>query len=181
MINKILQKNYINNSSEILSLVNTQEFKNLLKKIKSKKTIVHSHLIHKGNHINPIEQLIFNLDNYISFLKENFLLCPFEIRLIIELTLYNKENKILVNNTYYYDDIDLYRAVFKKMIMHNYLENYKILRQYIKIKKMNFNELVSKLNTLKNKAHYYLENINNNLPYYIVIIDYLENTSNMCV
>lgn len=180
MIKDILLNDYINNSSDILALSNTQEFKHLLNKISNNNIEIHSNLIHKSKTINSKEQFIFNLDNYISFLKEKLLLNQFEIKVITELTIYNKENSILFNKIYYYDDIELYIKGFKKMLMYNYLKNHNILKKYIKIKKMNFDELIIKLNALKNKAHYYLENINNNLPYYIGIIDYLENTSNIC-
>ena len=67
------------------------------------------------------------------------------------------------------------------MFLSKYLNNYNILKKYIKINKYNFDSLINKLNQLKNKAHFYFENINKNLPYYIEIINYLENTSNMCV
>lgn len=178
MINKILLNNYINNASDILSLSSNKDFNKLLSKIDLKEEIyVNSHLIHKKN-ISYLEQFIFNLDMYISFLKSVLTISDQEIRCITDLTIY-QHNSILFNKKYYYDDKEYYINGFKKMLMLKYLDNYNELSRYIKFNKMNYNELINKLNKMNNKAHFYFENINKNLPYYLNIIDYLENTSNM--
>jgi hypothetical protein len=179
MIDHILEFKYINNLSDILSLCNDNNFKELLNKIKNKKIKTNSRLVHNSNEISSLEQFIFNLDNYICFLKSNLNINQFEIRYITKLTIFNKYNNVLYSDIYYYDDIDFYIANFKKMFMYNYLKNYNILKNYINIKKLSFDELIIKLNKIKNKAHYYFENANDNLPYYMTIIDYLENTSYM--
>lgn len=180
MINNILLNDYINNSSDILSLSKDKCFTNLLNKLDKNEIInVNSKLIHKNN-ITYLEQFIFNLDMYISFIKKYLLLNQQEVRYIIYLTIYDN-NDILFDKEYYYDNKDKYIAGFKNMFLSKYLNNYNILKKYIKINKYNFDSLINKLNQLKNKAHFYFENINKNLPYYIEIINYLENTSNMCV
>ena len=178
-INEILLKNYINNASDIKAFLEDDNFNILLNKIDNNKIItVNSHLIHKEN-ICALEQFIYNFDNYISFIKKHLMLNQFEIRYIISLTLLNKNNKILYSNIYFYDNKDFYINGFKKLFMYMYLKNVKILKKYIKIQKMDFNELITKLNLINNKAHFYFEDISKNLHYYINIIDYLENTSNM--
>ena len=115
---------------------------------------------------------LVNIDNYITFIKSKLKLNDSEIRYIIELTLDKDNIKLL-----YKDKIN--EKDYIQLFMSKYLNNYNILKEYIKINKLNFNNLIFKLNTLKNKAHFYFEDINKNLPYYISIIDYLENTSNM--
>ena len=115
---------------------------------------------------------LVNIDNYITFIKSKLKLNDSEIRYIIELTLDKDNIKLL-----YKDKIN--EKDYIQLFMSKYLNNYNILKEYIKINKLNFNNLILKLNTLKNKAHFYFEDINKNLPYYISIIDYLENTSNM--
>ena len=105
------------------------------------------------------------MNEYYSFLKSKLNIDESEIKYIADLTFKNIET---------YNNI-----VFTNLLMNKYLENYELLKDKINIKKLNFDELITKLNKIKNKAHYYFENINNNLPYYIPIIDYLENTSNI--
>lgn len=178
MINEILLNDYLNNSSDILSLSKDERFNKIIDSIDKNTTVpVKSKLIHK-NDITYLEQILFNLDMYISFLKNNLNLNQQEIRYIVDLTIFN-DNDILLDKEYYYDNKDKYIEGFKKMLMSKYLDNYNILKKHINIKKMNFYELITKLNKIKNKAHFYFEDINKNLPYYINIIDYLENTSNM--
>lgn len=103
------------------------------------------------------------LNNYYSFVKEKLNIGEQEINYIIDLTL---ENQNLINN-------------YEEFFMKKYLYNYEILKDYINIKKLNFDELIIKLNQIKNKAHFYFEDIDKNVPYYASIIDYLENTSNI--
>ena len=54
--------------------------------------------------------------------------------------------------------------------MNKYLSNIKLLKKYIKIKKLNFKELCNFINTNK-KAHIFFESIEeNNVQYYINLI-----------
>ncbi len=178
-INSILLKNCINNSSDIKVLLKNKNINRLLSNIDAKKIIkVNSHLIHKKD-ITLIEQFIFNLDNYISFIKSLLNISPLQTRYIIDLTLDNKYNKILLSDVYFYDNKDYYINEFKKLFMYKYIKNVNKLKKYINIDKLDFDSLILKLNYNKNKAHFYFEDISKNLPYYIDIIDYLENTSNI--
>ena len=104
-----------------------------------------------------------NLDNYVTFIKNKLTLDESELKYIIKLTI---ENQKIIND-------------FEYLFMKKYLKNYNILKEYININKLNFDDLIKKLNQLKNKAHFYFEDIDKNLPYYIPILDYLENTSNI--
>ena len=71
MINKYINKDYINNLSDIKAFINDNEFLIIINKLNNKKYIkVTSNLIHKSNKINQIEQFIFNLDNYITYIKQ---------------------------------------------------------------------------------------------------------------
>ena len=176
MINKYISKPYINNSSDILSFLNDNNFQNILSKLNKNKIIkVSSKLIHKQEYINQLEQFIFNLDNYISYIKQSIHINPLELRYIINLTLYNKYNKCLYMDLYYYDNVDIYIKNFKKMFMHNYLKNIKLISKYTSVKKRNFNELVEIINTNKKRTYCYFENINNNnMNFYLSIIESLE-------
>ena len=68
--NDYLLKKYINNSSDIISFINDKLLDDIMSKINDSSIIVTSHLIHKEKIISLQEQFIFNLDNYISFIKE---------------------------------------------------------------------------------------------------------------
>ena len=179
MINKYINKDYINNSSDIKAFINDEEFKEIIKKLDNKKYIkVTSKLIHKKSKINQIEQFIFNLDNYISYIKQLIHINPIELRYILKLTLNNKHNKILYSDLYYYDYIELYQIKFESMFMYNYINNIKLLKKYIKINKRKFNELILIINTHKKRTYCYFENINNNnMNFYLPIIESIENTN----
>lgn len=179
MIKDVLLKDYINNASDIIALSKNDNFSKLLNNIGKDIITIKSHLVHKED-ITHLEQFIFNLDMYISFIKNTLNISQQEIRCIVDLTIYDN-NDILFDKTYYYDNQDKYINGFKKLLLDKYLDNYSILNKYIEIKKYNFEELINKLNQIKNKAHFYFEDINKNLPYFIEIIDYLENSSNILV
>lgn len=159
MINKYIEKIYINNMSDIKIYSKDKEFKKIISKLDQEKHIkVTSNLIHKEKEINQIEQFIFNLDNYITFIKQNIFINQTELKYIISLTIYNKYNKILYSDLYYYDNVDLYIKEFKKMFMHNYIRNAKILNKEIK----NFKELCTMINNNKKRIYCYFDEINNN-------------------
>lgn len=176
MINNYIFKSYINNSSDILSISNDTEFKNIISSLnKKQKIFVKSHLIHKSDYIDQIEQFIFNLDNYISFLKELIFIKPLEIRYIIHLTLYNEYNKILYSDLYYYDNLDIYKSEFVKIFMHKYYYNYNIISKYIDINKKSFQELIEILNN-KKRTYIYFDDISKyNISYYLELYKILEN------
>ena len=179
MINKYINKDYINNLSDIKAFINDKEFLIIINKLNNKKYIkVTSNLIHKSNKIIQIEQFIFNLDNYITYIKQLIHINPIELRYILKLTLYNKYNKILYSDLYYYDNVELYQIIFKNMFMCNYLNNIKLIKKYIKIKKRSFNELINIINEHKKRTYCYFENItNNNMNFYLPIIESIEESN----
>lgn len=172
---EIYNYNYLNNLSDIIALSSDNKFKALLKRInKSHNITVTSHLIHKKKKISSTEQFFFNLDNYISFLKRHLYINQFEIRIIINLTIYNEYNNILFDNEYYYSNIQKYENSFIKMFMYNYNKNIIIINKYISIKKRKFNELINIINN-KKRSYSYFEKINSkNMNFYITIYKYLE-------
>lgn len=159
MIKKYIYKNYINNSSDIYSFSKDKEFLQLINNLNKKHYIkVTSNLIHKTDKITQIEQFIFNLDNYITYIKQNIFINQIELKYIINQTIYNKYNKILYSDIYYYDNIDLYINNFKKMFMYNYINNSKALN----IKPKNFINFCNTINNHKKRVYCYFELINNN-------------------
>lgn len=168
--NDYILKDYINNSSDIIKFLNDKLLDNLINNIDNSNVIVTSHLIHKENTITLKEQFIFNLDNYITFIKQNINIDQLKIRYIISETLNNKHNKIILSNKYYYSNLELYHKEFINMFMYKYLKNIEFLNKYIKLTKLNFKDLCQLINTNK-KAHIYFEDItSNNVQYYINLI-----------
>lgn len=161
---------YINNASDINAFLQDHLLDNLLIKTKYKEIKIHSHLIHQENQINIYEQIIFNIDNYITFIKSYLKINELEIRYIISLTLHNSNLDTFLSDKYYYNDIEYYNNKFIHIFMNKYLNNIKLIKKYINIKKFNFKELCNFINTNK-KAHIFFEPIEeNNVQYYINLI-----------
>ena len=173
MINEYLNKKYINNESDIKKLFNNKKYIDIFNSINDENIIFKSNLIHKNKTISLKEQFIFNIDNYITFIKQFIFINPLELRYIISLTL-NKNVKKLLISKYYYDNIDYYNDLYKKIFMSNYLENVSKLSKYINIKTRNFDELVKLINN-KKRVYSYFEPINNkNINFICEIIKSIE-------
>ena len=170
-ISKILLNKFIINSSDILELTSNDEFKNKLDNLNINKIInIKSKLIHKKD-ISLLEVIIFNIDNYISYLKNILEINQLQIRYIAYLTMY--ENNYLFDKLYYYDNIEYYNNIFKEIFYQKYKNNYKILYKFKNIPMYSYKELISKINKNKNRAYAYFENINqNNALYYLNIYEY---------
>ncbi len=170
-ISKILLNKFIINSSDILELTSNDEFKNKLDNLNINEIInIKSKLIHKKD-ISLLEVIIFNIDNYISYLKNILEINQLQIRYIAYLTMY--ENNYLFDKLYYYDNIEYYNNIFKEIFYQKYKNNYKILSKFKNIPMYSYKELISKINKNKNRAYAYFENINqNNTLYYLNIYEY---------
>lgn len=168
--NEYLLKPYINNASDINTFLQEHSLEHLFNITNYKEIEIKSHLIHKSDHINIYEQIIFNLDNYISFIKSYLKINQLEIRYIISLTLYNNSLDIFLNDKYYYENIEYYNKKFIKLFMNNYIKNMKLLKKYINITELTFLELCNFINKNK-KAYIFFEHIEeNNMQYYINLI-----------
>lgn len=170
-ISKILLNKFIINSSDILELTSNDEFKNKLDNLNINEIInIKSKLIHKKD-ISLLEVIIFNIDNYISYLKNILEINQLQIRYIAYLTMY--ENNYLFDKLYYYDNIEYYNNIFKEIFYQKYKNNYKTLSKFKNIPMYSYKELISKINKNKNRAYAYFENINqNNALYYLNIYEY---------
>ena len=94
-----------------------------------------------------------------------------EIRYIAYLTIY--ENNYLFEEKYYYDNIEYFNNLFKKILMSKYNKNVNILLKYKNINIYDYDTLLEKINKNKNRAYIYFEDINqNNALYYLNIYEY---------
>lgn len=173
IIEKYIFDENINNSSDILCLYNDGFLNNLL--IKKSYDIMICSILNKNKKlININNQIILNLDKYISFLKRSLNIDQLLIRYIVTLTINNLYNKILSSPKYYFDNVEYYTKYFKKMFIYNYNRNHLILKKF-NIKKHNFDELVKIINKNQKKAIIYLEKIDkHNLNFALNVIEYLE-------
>lgn len=175
LIEEYIYDENINNGSDILCLYKDGFLNNLLIK-KSHNILICSTLNKNKKLININNQIILNLDKYISFLKKTLNIDQLLIRYIASLTINNLYKKILASPKYYFDNVEYYTKYFKKMFTYNYNRNYLILEKF-NIKKHNFNELVKIINKNQKKAVIYLEKIDKyNLNFALNVIEYLETT-----
>lgn len=170
MIDKYIYKSYINNSSDIQAFLNDKLFDKEIYLLNNRYIKVTSHLIHKENYITDYEQLIFNIDNYISFIKSFININEIKLRYILSNTFNNKYCYVLISDKYYYQNIDYYNNQFIKIFMYKYNVNIKILQKHLKINKLSFTELCHYINSNK-QAHILFEDINEkNIFFYIRLI-----------
>ena len=169
-----IKYSYINNLSDIIEFLKDIHLLKLYNSLGNNRIKVTSNLIHKTNYIPIKEQFIFNLDNYITFIKDKLCLNQQQIKYLISLTLNNKYNKILYHNKYYYSDINYYHKQFINMFMFEYKKNILFLKNYISIKERSFDEFISFINN-KKRSYCYFEKINiSNMNFYLSIIESLE-------
>lgn len=173
IIEEYIYDENINNSSDILCLYNDGFLNNLL--INKSYDIMICSILNKNKKlININNQIILNLDKYISFLKRSLNIDQLLIRYIVTLTINNLYNKILSSPKYYFDNVEYYTKYFKKMFIYNYYRNHLILKKF-NIKKHSFDELVKIINKNQKKAIIYLEKIDkHNLNFALNVIEYLE-------
>ena len=172
MINELLKLNYLNNLSDIIELFKDNYFINIYNTIEDKTISFKSNLIHKITKISIKEQFIFNIDNYITFIKNNIFINNNELKYILFLTLHNNNIRKMISDKYYYENVDYYHKLFIKIFMYNYNKNVKLLSKFINIEYKSFYELVEFINTNKKRIYPYFENINNkNINFYINLIN----------
>lgn len=139
---------------------------NIINKLNNDTIYVDSLIIHKKKTITKIENFIYNIDQYICFLKDIFKINQLEIRYILHLTIYSNI-KLFTKELYFYDDKEFYISQFKNILLNKYKKNVKLMSLYIDdLTIYNFNELVSIVNGLK-RPYVLFENINkDNINYY---------------
>ncbi len=176
MIDEIINKNYIKNKKRILSIIKDNNFNSLINKIDKNKMInVPYESVFNSNQISLLELFIFNLDNYITFLKNYLNISSNELTYIVSLTINCDNNKILYDESYYYDNIGKYEREFINLFMFNYNKNIDFLSHYMYINKRDFKSLIDNMNKKKKRVYIYFENITpENTNFFIPIICFLE-------
>lgn len=83
------------NSGDIYKLLDYKVLHDLVVKIKTGSVKISNTLIYGTEIITKEEKFLENLDNYISFIKDNYFLDSWEILCLIEVSLENKYSEIL--------------------------------------------------------------------------------------
>lgn len=165
MIDKYLLNEYINNASDIYNLTLSDNFKSLIDFNFKEKIYIKSTLIYRKDYISYIENFIYNIDEYISFLKHELNINSLEIRYITFLTIFNNK-KIFTRKEYYYDNPNYYIKSFKKILLNKYTKNYNILKNFNPgLIKYDYDRLIKIINNNK-RANILFEDVTNNINYY---------------
>lgn len=161
-IDNYLLKDYIINASDIKYLLKTKTLKKLLKEISNDKITITNKQIHHQD-INHIENFILILDQYIYFIKKQIFLDPLEIRYLIELSIDNKYSNLFANKKYYLDNEDYYLKEFKKLFLHNFKINQRIIKKNVNNYQVinNYKSLCNLINNNKDKYYILFETYNN--------------------
>lgn len=146
-VNKLLNNKSLKNLSYIVDYFKCEDFVNL---------------INKYNKLNNHELFINNLDNYISFIKSKIFIDDSILKYLIYKTFFTKDFILLFNN-----QDNLYNS-FELIFMSKYNLNHKLMSNYLEIKKWNFNEFISLINSNKKRINIFFEDISkNNLAFYL--------------
>ena len=121
------------NSGDIYKLLDYKVLHDLVVKIKTGSVKISNTLIYGTEIITKEEKFLENLDNYISFIKDNYFLDSWEILCLIEVSLENKYSEILFCEEDFYD-LNIrykYEKSFKRMFMYNLYSNAYYLEEYV--------------------------------------------------
>ncbi len=112
-----------------------------------------------------VDTFLINLDNYITFLKKYLTIDYNDLLYIIFNT---------INNDMY-NSIIKKEKEFKKIFLLKYNENIEFISIFMKLKKRNFNNLITHLNNCKRRCYTYFEDIGlRNLKFYLALFQELE-------
>lgn len=112
-----------------------------------------------------VDIFLINLDNYITFLKKYLTIDYNDLLYIIFNT---------INNDMY-NSIIKKEKEFKKIFLLKYNENIEFLSIFMKLKKRNFNNLITHLNNCNRRCYTYFEDIGlRNLKFYLTLFQELE-------
>lgn len=115
------------NIGEMYRLLSTEAGHKAVKNIKEGKIKLLGKLKYGKDEITLEEKFLENLDNYITYVKDNYFVNSIEQFILIELSLNNKYANILYSDIDYYNDFNyqIYHNEYKKMFFYNLFENIK--------------------------------------------------------
>lgn len=112
-------------SGEMYKLLGYEVMHNLVKKIKKGEVQLNSKLVYGKDVITTEEKFLENLDHYIGYVRDNYLIEHHEQICLIELSLGNKYSDVLfsLEDIHTEEGHEFYYSEFKKMFINNFYEN----------------------------------------------------------
>ena len=122
--NKLIN-NFYSCSNDILEILNNSTIKKIFEKIPNENIQLCNSNYFENKIISKKEKFIENLDKYICFIKDNYFINHVEQIKIIELSLVNKYNEILLSEKSFYnnENVKYYVEGFKRLFMYNIYTN----------------------------------------------------------
>ncbi|MBR4025404.1 MAG: hypothetical protein IKJ03_00435 [Mycoplasmataceae bacterium] len=112
-------------SGEMYKLLSYEVMHNLVKKIKKGEVKLKSDLVYGKDVITTEEKFLENLDHYIGYTRDNYLIEHHELLCLIELSLGNKYSEVLfsLDDIHCEEGFEFYYSEFRKMFINNFYEN----------------------------------------------------------
>ena len=120
-------------SGEIYKLLSREVLHELVKRIPNKSIKLPSDLLYGKKVITGEEKFLENLDKYIGYIRDRYLIDHIELTILIEISLSNKYNKILFDMDDYHQNQNYkkYHDAFRKMFLFNFYDNIRFYSKYV--------------------------------------------------
>ena len=118
---------------ELYKLLSRDILHELVKKIPNKSIKLPSDLLYGKKVITSEEKFLENLDKYIGYIKDRYLIQHIELLILIEMSLSNKYNSILFDMSDYHHNQNYikYHDAFRKMFLFNFYDNIRFYSKYV--------------------------------------------------
>lgn len=152
-------KDYYSNNGELYKFLDLERVQELIKQIPDEKIQIDYDVIFKRKFITKEEKFLEILDQYITYVKNNYFLNNQEQRLLIEESLKNDYVSILLSLEDPYTKYEDFIKEFKKLFFYNFYSNIKLFSKsvpkgsslyilYDDIKDFNYDKHIDILETL---------------------------------
>lgn len=188
------------NIGEMYRLLSTEAGHKAVKNIKEGKVKLSGKLKYGKDEITLEEKFLENLDNYITYVKDNYFVNSIEQFILIELSLNNKYSAILYSDIDFYNDFNyqIYHNEYRKMFFYNLFENIKFFANlykesdylhsfFLELKDLNYNDnndiikiekllkkvIISRNNNLFNAFTYYKDVKKRDYSFYFYQVEWV--------
>ena len=112
-------------NGEMYKLLCGKFLPNLITNLQNEELKISNDLVYGKSIITKAEKFLENLDKYIGYIRNNYLINYTELSMIIEVSLNNKYSKILFSQEDYYqnENYNIYTNQYRKMFLFNFYDN----------------------------------------------------------
>lgn len=110
-------------SGELYKLLSLKTLHNLVEKIETGKLQLESDFFYNKNSITLEENFLHILNNYVGYVRDNYMINHNELIPILEQTLKNSYNKYLFLKFEYHKNHQMFNRAFKQMFLANIIYN----------------------------------------------------------